>query len=190
MVARNLLGKGLFVRSKGKTLIVELTEVEAYLGSEDPASHAFRGRTERNWPMFEGGGTCYVYLSYGMHYCMNVATGPKGTGHAVLFRAARPVEGIDAMIRNRGLQFISYEAALRQLLNGPGKLAQALGVDLSYKGKKFDRPNFKLIDLGIRVPDAEVIADSRIGISKAKEAPLRFTIRSSPWLSRKIKVAK
>ncbi len=189
VVARHLLGKGLLVRKKRKTLLIELTEVEAYLGSEDPASHAFRGRTERNWPMFEAGGTCYVYLSYGMHYCMNVSTGPKGTGHAILFRAGRPVEGIDAMILNRGLQFASQEVALRQLLNGPGKLTQALGVDLSYKGKRFDRPTFKLIDLGIRVPDGQVIADSRIGISKAKEAPLRFTIRSSPWLSRKTKDA-
>ncbi len=178
IVARRLLGKGLRV---GK-LLVEITEVEAYLGEDDPASHAFRGQTERNWPMFESGGTCYVYVSYGMHHCMNVSTGPKGLGHAILFRAARPIEGIDAMIRNRGLGNLPREAALKQLLNGPGKLTQALGVDLGYKGSKFDRPNFKLIDLGIRVPEGEVVMSPRVGISKAKDAPLRFTIRSSPWL--------
>jgi DNA-3-methyladenine glycosylase len=189
-VARGLLGKGLFVRAKKASMLVELTEVEAYLGEDDPASHAYRGSTDRTWPMFEVGGTCYVYVSYGMHYCINVSTGPKGVGNAVLFRAAKPLEGIDAMILNRGLQLLPREKALPQLLSGPGKLTQALGIDLGYKGKRFDRPDFKLVDLGVRVPRESIVASPRVGISKAKEAQLRFSIKSSPWLSRKVKVAE
>jgi len=171
-VARALLGKGLFISAPQKSpLLVEIVEVEAYLGSEDPASHAYRGMTKRNWPMFELGGMCYVYLSYGINFCMNVVTREKGVGEAVLIRAAAPILGLES-IRHRAL-------------SGPGKLTHALGIDLSYNGLTFDRRDFKLIDLGKNYSEKFIGESPRIGISRATVERLRFFIRSSPWLSRK-----
>lgn len=180
-VARQLLGKGLYVRRGKAELLVEITEVEAYLAGKDPASHAFRGLTKRNWPMFEGGGTCYVYLSYGINYCMNVATQKKGIGEAILLRAAAPILGIETLRKNRG----SRDIPDRNLLSGPGKLTQALGIDLSYNGLAFDRDDLKIVDLGKALTNKSIGTSPRIGISKAKEDELRFFIKGSPWLSRK-----
>lgn len=180
-MARQLLGKGLYVRKRGAAILVEIVEVEAYLGWRDPASHAYRGVTPRNRAMFESGGTCYVYLSYGVNYCMNVSTRAKGVGEAVLLRAAAPLEGIEAMRKNRG------GMKDRQLLNGPGKLCQALAIDLLYNGFTFDREDFKLVDLGRILPGKLIGVSPRIGISKAKDDELRFYVKGSPWLSRKEK---
>src|SRR5262249_12525637 len=124
-VAHELLGKGLFVRQRETTMLVEIVEVEAYLGGADPASHAYRGPTPRNRAMFERGGTCYVYLSYGINYCMNVATQGKGKGEAILFRAAAPLLGRDAMLKNRRVENDHGGITDRILLSGPGKLCQA-----------------------------------------------------------------
>ncbi|MCB0360779.1 MAG: DNA-3-methyladenine glycosylase, partial [Bdellovibrionales bacterium] len=93
VVARKLLGKVLLRVLGESVLAARIVEVEAYLGSDDPASHAYRGPSKRNQSMFLAGGTCYVYLSYGVHYCMNVATGKPGVGEAVLLRALEPLEG-------------------------------------------------------------------------------------------------
>lgn len=179
-VARQLLGKGLFAVVQGHATLCEIVEVEAYRGSDDPASHAFRGQTKRNWPMFEVGGTCYVYLSYGLNFCMNVVTGKKGQGEAVLLRAAQPLVGIEVFRKNRPKAKLD-----KDLLSGPGKLTQALGVDLSYNGRTFREADFKLIDLGKRVPERDVIAGPRIGISKAVSAPWRFCLRANLWISKK-----
>lgn len=181
-VARALLGKGLWHQTRSGLLLAEIVEVEAYLGTEDPASHAYRGPTARSRIMFERGGACYVYLSYGMNFCMNVVSGPEGRGEAVLLRAARPVEGIDQMFVNRGLP---RDVSARKLMSGPGKLAKAMGVDLSFYGRRFDESDFRLVDLGVRYDDGQVLSSPRIGISKAAELPYRFTVRDSPWLSRK-----
>ncbi len=190
VVARRLLGKVLVVhaasatRSIKDTIAVEIVEVEAYLGGADPASHAYRGVTKRNAVMFEGGGSCYVYLSYGLNYCMNVSTRGPGIGEAVLFRAARPIFGIDSIRKRRALIKTDFG-----LLNGPGKLTKGLGIDLTYNGFTFDRPDFKIVDLGTRVP-AKLISESpRIGISKAAEKPWRFFLKDSPWVSRSSSVS-
>ena len=183
-VEKSLLGKGLFISRKRKVLLVEIAEVEAYL-FDDPASHSFTGPTPRNWPMFETGGMCYVYLSYGINFCMNVVTGPKGKGEAVLLRAAAPLLGIEIMQKNRGLTFINSDRGIRNLLSGPGKITQALGIDLSFNGKQFDALDFKFIDLGRAYPDSQIWQTPRIGISRAKDLALRFCVKSSPWLSRR-----
>lgn len=181
-VARDLLGKVL-VRRVGRTLLAaELVEVEAYLGDEDAASHAYRRRTPRNEIMYGRGGACYVYLSYGMCFCMNVVTGSEGTAQAVLLRAARPIEGLQSMRKNRGL---AADAKLTQLCSGPGKLAQAFGVDLRFYGTRFDSPDWMITDEGFETQPVEFTAGPRIGISKAKEFPYRFCVKNSPWLSRK-----
>src|SRR4051812_45110066 len=102
-----------------------IVEVEAYM-STDPASHTFRGRTNRNAVMFGPAGHMYVYFTYGMHHCANVVTGPVGNGQGVLVRAVEPVDGIDVMIERRGRR--------SHVADGPGKLCQAFGIDLGANG--------------------------------------------------------
>ena len=180
-VAKDLLGKGLFVRKNRARFLCEIVEVEAYLGKHDEASHSFRGPTARNQSMFQVGGTAYVYLIYGFYFCVNVVTEEKGVGSAVLLRAAAPLSGHKEMQKNRKLKELSRP---EQLLSGPGKLAQALGIDRSFDGKKFNRPDFKIIDLGNVLSESAISSSPRIGISKAKDQHLRFFIKNSPWLSR------
>jgi len=180
-VAKDLLGKGLYVRKNRSRFLCEIVEVEAYLGHGDPASHSFRGMTPRNQSMFEGGGTAYVYLIYGFYFCVNVATEEKGVGAAVLFRAAAPLFGHKEMQRNRKLKEPHRH---EKLLSGPGKLTQALGIDRSFDGKKFTSTDFKIIDLGKVLSESEIGSSPRVGISKAKSKHLRFFIKNSPWLSR------
>lgn len=178
-VAKDLLQKLLAVRHGRLWLVAEIVETEAYLGADDPASHAFRGISPRNEAMFKDGGHCYVYLSYGVNYCMNVVTGREHHGQAVLLRAAVPKVGLASMRKRRQTDRDA------QLMNGPGKLTQALGIDLRYDGTTFDRQDFKLVDSGLSVPTDYLGISPRIGISKAKDEPLRFYLRGSTWLSRK-----
>ena len=150
----------------GRVTEVLLTEVEAYGGSDDAASHAYKGPTERNRSMFGPPGTLYVYRSYGVHWCANVATGPKGTGRAVLLRGGEPLEGKAAMQQRRG--------RADQLTDGPGKLAQALGIDGSHDGTDLLAGPVRLLPRVIEVPS--IVATPRVGITKAKERPWRFVL--------------
>ncbi len=160
-----LLGSFLVSGIDGRLIRARVTEVEAYKGSEDPASHAYRGRTARNGSMFEKPGTLYVYRSYGIHGCANVAAGPEGVGWGILFRGAEIVEGI-AVARDR-------RGRADGLANGPGKLTQALGIDLSHNGTDLLAP-----DSPIRLEPGPsrsiVVATPRIGITKAADRPWRF----------------
>lgn len=180
-VAPELLGKGLRRRVGGQELLAQIVEVEAYLGKCDPASHAFR-RTARSEIMFERGGACYVYLSYGMNYCMNVVTGKKGEGEAILFRAAEPLSDPAPFFENRKLPITG---SLRNLLSGPGKLTQALGIDLRFNGTLFGANGIEIVDLGIAYAPRAIRRGPRIGISKAVEMPYRFTVAGSAFLSRR-----
>lgn len=182
-VAKELLGKGLLVKKKNALFLCRLVEVEAYLGKDDPASHSFNGPTPRNAPMFLEGGTVYVYLTYGMHFCMNVSTERTGQGAAVLFRAAEPLAGIKEMQKNRKLK---ADSPLRNLLSGPAKLTQALGINLKDNLKSFFLPELKLIDLGEDLSDSQIVSTPRIGISKGTELPFRFFIKDSPWTSKHV----
>ena len=119
VVARRLLGCVLWTDFGGRTA-VRITEVEAYGGHDDPASHAFRGRTPRNGSMFESAGTLYVYRSYGIHWCANVAVGRQGDGQAVLVRGGVVTDGHSTVLQRRG--------RADHLTDGPGKLTQALGI--------------------------------------------------------------
>jgi DNA-3-methyladenine glycosylase len=152
----------------GERVAIRLSEVEAYGGRHDPASHAYRSRTERNEPMWAEPGTLYVYLSYGIHWCANIVVGPKGTPTAVLLRGGTVVEGADIAAARRG--------RADQLADGPGKIGQALGLDGATSGTtlwegplRLDGPLFTvtLID-----------ATPRIGISKAMDVPWRFVERT------------
>jgi DNA-3-methyladenine glycosylase len=147
-VARDLLGRVLCRRlADGRVLRGRLLEVEAYVGPDDRASHAHRGRTARNAPMFEAGGIAYVYFVYGMHHCLNVVTGGKGYPAAVLLRAAESPDGTASA-------------------TGPGRLTRAFGVDRSLDGASLLGPELWLEE-GKPVPDRDVRRTPRIGVSYA-----------------------
>lgn len=178
-VARDLLGAFVVSGIGGERCVAEIVETEAYVGPDDEASHAHErfGRTPRNSAMFEAAGLAYVYLIYGMHWCLNAVTGPEGFPAAVLLRAARPVEGIEAMRARR------LGRADRDLLRGPGNLCRALGITGEHNRHPLDRSPLGLAP-GTRVPDTEVERGPRIGITRAVERPLRFRVRGSPYVSK------
>ena len=134
--------------------------------------------------MFLSGGTCYVYLSYGLNFCMNVVTGKAGEGSAVLIRAAIPLLGLEKMAKNRHISSPLTYKGLKNLLNGPGKLTQALGIDRKFDGLSFDQSTLKIVDLNHTVPKQLIGTSPRIGISRAEKEPLRFYVRRSDFLSR------
>lgn len=181
-VAPDLLGRYLVREEGGRRIVLRLVEVEAYLGAEDPASHAFRGRTRRNAAMFLAGGHAYVYFVYGMHFCLNVVTGEEGTANAVLLRAAEVVEGVETVAKRRS---VAPDAAPRLLAGGPARLCQALGVD-----RAFDGASLRSGELTLRAGEpvtAGVATSRRIGIDYAGAAgrwPLRFVVAGSAALSR------
>jgi DNA-3-methyladenine glycosylase len=160
-----LLGNHLVSRVGGHEVRVEINEVEAYKGSEDPASHAYRGETERNSSMFRDPGTLYVYRSYGIHHCANTAAGPEGVGWGILIRGGEVVEGAAMAARRRG--------RTSGLANGPGKLCQALGISLELNGTDLLDPT-SVVHLEAGTRPEVVMATPRIGISKARDLPWRF----------------
>jgi DNA-3-methyladenine glycosylase len=177
IVARALLGKVLTHRYQGELLTGRISEVEAYLGLTDPASHAFIGRTARNAVLFGAPGVAYVYFVYGMHYCLNVSCQPIGEPGGILFRALLPLEGIATMARLRGLE---PDAKPQQLTGGPGKLCEALGISReAVNGIDVTLPDspIQVLDDGHRPPAIEVTP--RIGISKAADLPLRFLVAAA-----------
>lgn len=174
-VARQLLGKLLLHHSAAGWVGGLIVETEAYLGAADPASHTYRGPTLRNRAMFGPPGTSYVYFTYGMHYCLNAVTQKPGIGEAVLIRALEPTVGLPLMLQRRGLR------DPRQLCNGPAKLVQALGVSINQSGDSLSRSELTIRDCGIPVSSA---TSTRIGITRARQLPLRFFIPSNPHVSR------
>lgn len=178
IVARELLGAVFECETPDGLASGRVVETEAYLGAHDPACHAVAGLTARTRHLHGPPGIAYVYLIYGMHWCLNAVTGPEGVGSAVLIRAVEPLEGIALMRRRR-------PAARRDadLTNGPGKLCAALGIDGGLDGHRLQRPPLVLRD-GPPVADEDVEVTPRIGITQAAEWPLRYLVRGSPWVSR------
>jgi DNA-3-methyladenine glycosylase len=174
-VAPELIGVTLLVDGVGGRIV----EVEAY-DHEDPASHGFRGRTERNASMFGPPGHAYVYRSYGIHWCLNLVCEEEGVANAVLVRALEPTQGLDAMRRRRGLE------DERLLCSGPGRLCQALAVTREHDGLALDRPPFELVQ---HEGPVEVVTGPRIGITRAAELPWRYAEADSRFLSRPLRPA-
>jgi DNA-3-methyladenine glycosylase len=205
-VAPALLGCVIEHETPEGVVAVALTEVEAYHGQADPASHAYRGQTRRNAVMFGPPGHAYVYFTYGMHFCVNLVCLPEGTASAVLLRAGRVVEGIDLATARRS----TPGPGGRDLARGPARLCQALGVAREQNGADVCTPESSL---RVRWPDpaeawlpgahaggtrdgavtpgrgpaelagAAISSGPRVGVSTARERPWRFWITGDPTVS-------
>lgn len=181
-VARSLVGRVLVVDpGTGGEVRALVVEIEAYLGRDDPASHAFRGPTKRAAIMFGAPGRLYVYLSYGMHHCANIVTEVDGMAGAVLLRAAAVISG-EPVVRLRregpGGQRLSPDALLR----GPGNLCRGLAIDRSDNGLDLCATGSRIqVVAGSAAPDVDV--GCRVGIRHATDRRLRFCLRSHPAVS-------
>jgi DNA-3-methyladenine glycosylase len=170
-VAPDLIGATLLVDGVGGLIV----EVEAYHHT-DPAAHSYNGPTPRNRIMFGPPGFCYVYRSYGIHWCVNFVCEAEGSASAVLIRALEPTHGIAAMRRRRGLEEV------RSLCSGPGKLCAALGITIKQSELALDQPPFAL---HARVGEVDVVSGVRIGLTKAADYPWRYGLKDSAFVSKK-----
>jgi len=178
VVAIELLGKILSVHHPRKTLHTRIVETEAYFGSTDPASHAYRGMTPRNQVMFGPPGFSYVYFIYGNHYCFNIVTEPDGIPGAVLVRAVEPLVGTRAMMMKRHVTCVTHTT------NGPGKLTQALGITKRHTGCDIIRGSlFSVSNDSTDTHDIILGASRRIGIRKGNKSLLRFYIKENAFVS-------
>jgi len=182
-VAKELLGKILVHNSpQGKTS-GKIVETEAYLGIEDPASHAYkRERTPRTEIQYKEGGYVYIYQIYGMYFCLNVVTGKINQPHSVHIRALEPLEGIELMLKRRG---INSSKTSKGFANGPAKLCQAMGIDKNLYGENLTKNNL-FICSGETVKESQIQSAPRIGIDYAGEAkhyPWRFYIKGNIYIS-------
>ncbi|MGH2399508.1 MAG: DNA-3-methyladenine glycosylase [bacterium] len=174
-VARDLVGRFLVHETPRGTLAGRIVEVEAYRGPRDPASHAYR-LTPRSRIMWGKPGMAYVYFTYGNHYCVNVVTEREGIAGAVLIRALEPVEGVEIMRANRGVD------DERLLASGPGRLTQSMGIGREHNGADFTRPPLYLAHG--RAGKVRVAAGPRVGIRVATERAWRFYAAGNGFVSR------
>jgi DNA-3-methyladenine glycosylase len=175
-VAPDLLGCVLERSSPEGTVAVRLTEVEAYAGPLDPASHAYRGRTDRNSVMFGPPGHAYVYFTYGMHYCVNLVCMGEGVAAAVLIRAGEIIEGRDLAMARRP------RSSARDLVRGPARLCEAMAINRALYGVDVCDPDSPLRVLAGEAA-TEVRTGPRTGVTSAKDVPWRFWIEGDPSVS-------
>ncbi len=174
-VAPLLLGCELLRTIDSQTIRVKIVETESY-DQTDAASHSYRGETTRTKVMFGEWGHLYVYFTYGMHYCANIVTGQKGHGAGVLIRAVEPLEGIDIIEKRRGKTGI-------ETTNGPAKLCQALGIDITLSGHDLRSGDIRLIPRP-PLPATAIVQTTRVGITRAIDIPWRFYIKDNPYVSK------
>ncbi len=178
-VARDLIGCTLTVDAgTDQAVVARIVETEAYLGLDDPASHAFRGPTPRSAVMFGPPGHLYVYFTYGMHHCANVVTEPDGVAGAVLLRAAAVEEGLAHVVARRGAVI-----ATPALLRGPGNLCRGLGISRADDGIDLIAPGAR-IRIDHRDANPAIAVSTRIGLRHAADRPLRFTWLDDPAVSK------
>jgi DNA-3-methyladenine glycosylase len=176
-VARDLLGKTLWRRTEAGLTAGIIVETEAYDGANDPASHAWRGQTQRNAVMFGPPGRAYVYFTYGMHYCLNAVTGPDRQASGVLLRAIQPTIGLELMRERRGAHIPD-----RDLARGPGRLCQALGITTADYGTDLTSDALWISETA-DAPVFSIAATQRIGITRAAERPWRFVVCDNQYIS-------
>jgi len=176
-VTRQLVGKVLVHETPEGVAAGMIVEAEAYMGASDPACHSARGLTARTEVMFGPPGHAYVYFTYGMHYCFNTVTQPRGVAEAVLIRALEPLEGVELMRRRRG------RANPVDLTSGPAKLCAALGIDKACNGAGLSRPPLYVEDR--EIDPGELVWRPRIGIRLAVEHLWRCYIKGNPFVSKK-----
>ena len=169
-VAPELIGATLLVDGVGGTIV----ELEAY-DHEDPAAHGYRGRTARNAVMFGPAGHAYVYLIYGLYWCLNFVCEPEGVANAVLIRALEPTVGIQIMQKRRKMKDV------RLLCAGPGRLCEALAITRAHDGLALDRRPYRIM---ARAHDVPIVVGRRIGITKAADKPWRYGLAGSRFLSK------
>lgn len=186
-VCRELLGKVLVRREGSKLLAGRVVEIEAYMGTGDPAAHAYIGPTARNRVLFGPPGYAYVYFIYGNHYCLNVSCMPEGKAGSVLFRALEPLAGIAEMERARGLRGAgTSRQVLRLVTSGPGRLTEAFGITrLRDNDKDLADANSDLFLADDGYGPARVLTTARVGITKAAGRPLRYVIAGNEFVSGK-----
>jgi DNA-3-methyladenine glycosylase len=178
-VAPVLLNKVVATTIGGVTVSARIVEVEAYAGAADPASHAFRGPTPRNATMFGPPGRLYVYFTYGMHWCANVVCGTHGEAQAVLLRGAAPLGGLEVLRARR-----PKARRDRDLLRGPARLCQGLGIDRTYDGADLiDRRGVVVIIDDATPPPAAPVRTARIGVTAAADRPWRYFVEGDPNVS-------
>ena len=175
LVARDLLGKVLVRRTGSKTLAGRIVETEAYT-SDDPASHAFRGRTERNRALFGEVGHAYLYQTHGLNFCLNVVAKKGRPAGGILIRALEPLEGIDSMQRSR------RRAGLKRLASGPGNLSRAMRIDMRLYGADMTKEGPLFIADGAAKP--KIRRTVRIGVTAARDKLRRFVVAGSPFITR------
>ena len=179
VVAPDLIGKVLVRDVAGSRLEGIIVETEAYAGLEDPASHAYRGKTKRNEVMFGEAGHAYVYFTYGFHHCLNFVTATEGTPEAVLIRALEPITGIEEMKQRR------MTSDLRNLTSGPGKLCKALAIDRSLNGIDVTKLSSQISVREGKGTPRLIGSSARIGIRVATQRPWRFFDAQSEFVSAK-----
>jgi DNA-3-methyladenine glycosylase len=179
IVAIDLLGKVLIKKQEGSILGGMIVETEAYFGQNDPASHAYNGRTPRNEIMYSVPGLAYVYLCYGVHDLFNVVAEKEGKPGAVLIRALEPLYGLEKMMSRS-------KRRKMQLSNGPGKLTNALGISKQDNGVDLTCADscINILVGHVKVSKEAVSSGPRVGIKKALHLPLRFYIKDNPFVSR------
>ena len=184
-LAANLIGCYLAHRCAQGYTVGRIVETEAYLAKGDPACHAAKGLTKRNAPMFGPAGTAYVYLIYGMYHCFNVVSASEGCAEAVLIRALEPVAGLELMAQRRDTH------DKHKLCRGPGCLTVAMGIDTSHNRLDLRKSALHILPRDAFASDEkaeriQIARGTRIGISEAQDLLLRYCMRDSHYLSRKI----
>ncbi len=176
-VAKALLGKYLARKWKGSYIVGKIVETEAYIGEDDPACHAAKGKTPRNEVMFGPPGFAYIYFIYGMYYCLNVVTESEGFPAAVLIRAVEPTAGIEHMKHFRNMD------SIQRLTNGPGKLCQAFNLDRTLNGEDLCGSNLFIMN-GETIDDSQIERTRRVGIKVGVNHHWRFLIKRNAFVSR------
>lgn len=183
VVARDLIGRVLLVPAAGQPILLRLTETEAYHGEQDPASHAYRGRTPRTAVMFGPPGFLYTYFVYGMHWCANIVTGTEGEASAVLMRAAAAF-GNMAALRERRTSPAGAVPRDRLLASGPARLAACIGLGRADSGADLCGPRAPFtVHAGDRASELVVMAGPRVGVAAGAETPWRFFEQGEPTVT-------